>query len=162
MPSFDGLQPLDERHLGRLLLQARRGVDQAFRAALAPLGFGDVRVSHYSVFRSIDATGTRVSTLADRAGVTRQAMSQMVTDLAGRGYLALSRDPADGRAVIVRLTGAGRRFYDTATRVGRELEADWAKAIGPGRFRALRIGLIALIEHHDAPRVAPTARAGRP
>ena len=49
----------------------------------------------------------RVTDLADRVGMTKQALGEFANDLEERGLLETVRDPADRRVRILRPTGAG-------------------------------------------------------
>jgi len=60
-----------------------------------------------SLMPLLDATGVRPSTLAQRAGITKQAISQLVRELETRGYVGQVPDSTDTRAKIVRLTKRG-------------------------------------------------------
>ena len=66
-----------------------------------------IRTAHSAVFVNIDREGTRLTHLAERALMTPQAMSQLVDDLAARGYLERVPDPSDRRAKLIRLTDLG-------------------------------------------------------
>ena len=85
----------------------RRGLDSAV-----------LRASHTQVFESLDPAGTRLTTLADRARMSHQAMGEMVDELIRHGYLERVPDPADGRARLIRPTARGRAEL---TRAGGEL-----------------------------------------
>src|SRR5947208_3387809 len=52
--------------------------------------------------------------LAAKAGVTRQAASQLIREIEARGYVDLRPDPGDGRAVIVGRTVRGQRLLRDA------------------------------------------------
>jgi DNA-binding MarR family transcriptional regulator len=69
---------------------------------------------HYPVFENIDPAGTRLTVLAARAGITHQAMAQLVAELEERGIVERIADPSDGRARLVRLTDEGHARVKTA------------------------------------------------
>jgi DNA-binding MarR family transcriptional regulator len=54
----------------------------------------------------------RITELAAREGVTQPAITLLVNRLAERGWLKRTRDPLDGRAVLVELTPAGCALLD--------------------------------------------------
>jgi DNA-binding MarR family transcriptional regulator len=112
---------------------------EALHAALPRAGFSDIRPAHsINLFRVIDAQGTRPSELARRAGVTPQAMAEIVRYLEGRGYVERIPDESDGRGRIVRLTPRGHEAFDVAGRVFVELERHWEKQLGVSRMAQLR------------------------
>jgi DNA-binding MarR family transcriptional regulator len=62
-----------------------------------------------STLRRLERSGPhRLCELYAPEGVTQPAMTQLVTRLEKEGFAARSSDPADGRAVVVSITAAGR------------------------------------------------------
>ena len=62
-----------------------------------------------STLRRLERSGPhRLCELYAPEGVTQPAMTQLVTRLEKEGLAARSSDPADGRAVVVSITDAGR------------------------------------------------------
>jgi DNA-binding MarR family transcriptional regulator len=82
-----------------------------------------VRAAHSAVFQYLDDTGTTVSTLADRAQMTKQAMSELVAHLEAHGYVTRAPDPSDRRAKLVLPTDRGREVLAIAQNLVPELEA---------------------------------------
>jgi DNA-binding MarR family transcriptional regulator len=111
----------------------------ALHTALPAAGFPDIRPAHsINLFRVIDSDGTRPGELARRAGVTPQAMAEIVRYLEGHGYAERIPDPADGRARIVRLTPRGRQASAVAARVFTDLEGRWEQHLGSRPMAQLR------------------------
>ena len=105
---------------------------------LAEHGFPDVRPAHNAVFQYLDATGTTVSTLAERAEMTKQAMAELVAHLEDRGYVDRVPDPDDRRAKLVRPTAKGRRVYAMVREMVPEMEQRLVEVIGASRMQQLR------------------------
>jgi DNA-binding MarR family transcriptional regulator len=132
----------------QLLFRASRLLDEeALRRVAAKPGRPKLRRSHTSLFPHIDLEGTRVTDLAERLGVTKQAVSQLVDDLEQQGVLERIVDPDDARARRVRFTARGRAGLLDGLAILGELEAECAKAIGASRMRELRRALVALDEY---------------
>src|SRR3712207_4666682 len=74
---------------------------------LAAAGHGDIREGHGCVFGFIEPEGSRLTSLAERSGLTKQAVGEAVDDLQRLGYVERVPDPSDGRAKLVRLTEKG-------------------------------------------------------
>lgn len=110
-------------------------------ARLADRGHGDVRAAHGAVFQYLDETGTTVSTLADRAQITKQAMAELVHYLEARGYLVRKPDPNDGRAKLVLPTERGREVVAIAQDLVPQLEDRITAVLGTERMLALRADL---------------------
>jgi DNA-binding MarR family transcriptional regulator len=124
--------------VGRLLLRAHRVFDAELNARLRERGYPDVRLAHSALFVHIDPEGTRSSDLAERAGMTKQGMGQLVADLEDKGYVERVEDLADRRAKLVRLTKKGRRHVRDATEIIGEIEEAYARRLGDGRLETLR------------------------
>jgi MarR family transcriptional regulator, temperature-dependent positive regulator of motility len=125
-------------NIGRLLLHAQRGFDAELNARLRERGYPDVRLAHSALFAHIDPEGTRSSELAERAGVTKQGMGQLVADLEKKGYVERVEDPADRRAKLVRLTKKGWRHVRDAREIIGEIEEAYARRLGDERLETLR------------------------
>ena len=119
---------------------------------LAERGHPDIRPPHSNVFQFLDAEGTRVSVLAERAAITKQSMAELVAHLERHGYVERVVDPTDRRAKLVRATARGSEVYEVAGEVIAELEADWTRRIGAQRMRELRAILTELNEGLRGPR----------
>ena len=70
----------------------------------------DLTVQQWRVLVMVaEADGLRVGTIAERVGQSVPSASRLVGRLEHRGLVVSDRDPADGRASLVRLTERGRR-----------------------------------------------------
>ena len=103
-------------------------------------------MSHAALLRHLDRDGTRAGVLAERTGLTPQAITQMVDDLQRLGYVSRVPDPADGRAKIVAYTDAGRAAFDASRAIIAELEAAYADRVGARRYATLRAALTDLLD----------------
>lgn len=130
----------------QLLFKAARLLDEEAldRIAQKP-GRPRLRRSHMSLFPHIALEGTRITDLAERLGVTKQAVSQLVDDLVGFGVLSKTRDPEDARARRVVFTEQGREGIFEGLGTLRELEQELASAIGERPIAELRHALIAIL-----------------
>ena len=82
--------------------------------------------------------GIRPGVLAERAGMSKQAMNQLLESLEGLGYLARSDAPDEGRARVVRLTKRGRAAYAKIHEILRDIEREWSAELGPKHFAQLK------------------------
>ncbi len=115
---------------------------------LAERGFDDLRPSSAPVFQHIAPEGSRLSELAERAGVTRQSLAEQIAALERCGYIDRLPDPADRRARLITLTERGWEAVDAGLSIIAEIESAWAHDLGADRHRALTE---ALAEVADAP-----------
>lgn len=105
-----------------------------------------LRPTHNAVLRYMDADGTRASTLAERSGLTRQALTQIVDDLERLGYVARRPDPDDRRAKLVVYTERGRTAFEASRHIIENIEHRYATVLGTAEFAALRASLLQLLE----------------
>ena len=96
----------------------------------------------------IDSEGTRLSTLADRAAMSRPAMLQLVDELESKGYVKREPDPYDRRAKLIVPTEKGRDQISVAIEVAEDLEQQLRDLLGRQRYRVLRQVLINLQAHY--------------
>src|SRR5919199_1578753 len=85
-----------------LLTQAKALMVEQLHERLAEEGFDGVLYWHGSVFRHIDPEGSRLTVLAERSGLTKQAIGEVVADLESLGHVERTADPVDRRAKIIR------------------------------------------------------------
>jgi DNA-binding MarR family transcriptional regulator len=139
----------DERRQGvaELLLRcARRINDRALDKVSSRADAIPVRGSHESLLAQLDAEGTRVSELARRLEISKQAVSQSIAELELMDIVEAIPDRADGRARLVRLTDKGRQVISQGRAALHGVEAELEKAIGKSRFESLRDALLAIEE----------------
>jgi DNA-binding MarR family transcriptional regulator len=105
---------------------------------LAADGHDDLRFADGFVFQHLAPGPVTVGELADRLGVTQQAASKSVADLARRGYVARTPDPADARARLIALTARGESAIEGARRHRAALANELAERLGPRRVEAAR------------------------
>lgn len=129
-----------ENDLLRLSSSTAATVGTAIFTALAMKGH-TVRPAHVPVFGGLDPDGTNISTLAARAGISRQAMSGLVRDVESEGYVRTLADPSDRRALIVELTEKGAQFCDDAIEVSAAVAATWRTRLGDELYDSMIGGL---------------------
>lgn len=111
---------------------------------------------HHNVMAHVTYEGIRLTELANKAGITKQAMSELVIDLERRGYLQRIADPHDRRAKLIGFTVRGRAAIEAAMGAFEEMEA----ALGDRSLRSLRRILLAILATSFTP-TAPQRQGGR-
>jgi DNA-binding MarR family transcriptional regulator len=101
---------------------------------------------HSAVFAQLGPDGARLSELAKRAGMSPQAMGELVDELEELDYVRRDPDPADRRAKVVRLTPLGMKVSAAGQRVILGIEADISARIGADGHAELRRLLAQLLE----------------
>src|SRR5919198_6016329 len=92
------LEQLKRESTGQLLLKCARLLDERAVARIRRAGAPTLRPAHTRLLPHIDQEGTRLTELARRVGITKQAVGQLVDEMVEMGTLAIEPDPADGRA----------------------------------------------------------------
>ena len=132
-----------------LLLRAARLVNERAVRQLQRTGATRLRLAHTALLPHISEAGIRQTALADRLGVTKQAIGPLVDDLAREGLVERIDDPSDRRAKLVRWTHAGRQALRHGLGVLADLERVLAREVGRARLTALADTLEALIAAVD-------------
>src|SRR5690242_14476561 len=135
MPSSINTEDMLIGALFRVPAQAiQRQIIQRLNAA----GFEELRVPHIAVLQFPGPDGVRPSTLAERAGMSKQAMNQLLRSLEGLGYIVRSDVPDEGGARIVRFTKRGHAAFSKIIDILRDIERAWSTELGPKRFAQLK------------------------
>lgn len=103
--------------------------------------FPDARRAFNPVFIHLPAEGCRLTELAQKANMSKQAMSELVEELIELGYLVRFPDPKDGRAKIILRAGQGLEAHKTTMRAFYQIERELLEAIGPDALGELRSNL---------------------
>ena len=114
-----------------------RLLEERVYGELAASGFPEIRPAHSAVFPHILPEGSRLTVLADQAGMTKQSMAYLVDHLVEHGHLSVGPDPDDGRAKRVRLTTKGKRFIQAALAASQVVEEELARELGAKSMREL-------------------------
>src|SRR5437588_2256938 len=137
-PALPGSSQDERPNLGILLRIPFQEVVQRVGAGLAEAGFDDLRPAHTAVFQHIEAGGSRLTDLAERAQITKQSMGYLVDYLEQRGYLERRPDPSDRRAALISLTERGWEQIRAALRIIATIEEEWGSRLGEPRMQQLR------------------------
>ncbi|GLZ31622.1 MarR family transcriptional regulator [Lentzea sp. NBRC 105346] len=139
----------EELNVGLLMFIAHRAMENRVFAAVANAGYGDVTIAQARLMARISSTGSRLTTLAESAQVTKQTAGFLVDQLERAGYVERVPDPADGRARLVLLTDKAKEVLPLANGEAAAVEAEWEKHIGKRRMAQLRETLTMLREITD-------------
>ncbi len=128
----------EQRSLSGLITVTQRVVNGEFHRRMDVAGYPDIRPGAGKVFEHIGPEGSTIATMALRAGVTSQAMVQIVDYLERRKYVRRVPDPSDRRAKLIQITHRGLSMTDTANRILNEMESEFRAALGEARLTDLR------------------------
>jgi DNA-binding MarR family transcriptional regulator len=157
MSSDSFAPPNGERspYVGAMLRVVWQWVRDQLYAGVVAAGFDDLNAAHVGLWRYPGLEGVRPSQLADRAGITKQSVNDLLRHLEGHGYLLRVPDSVDGRARVIRLTAKGRRIEQTIYAEAGAAQLRIAEILGPRRFAQLHGSLELLTEQlADSPAVS--------
>ena len=133
--------------VGFLLAKASAHFNELLLARFAEAGYTAIRVSFGSVLMPLfEKDERRVGDLAAAARLSKQSLTGLVAACERAGLVERERDPADGRAFVVRLTPHGRRFKAAAEKVLDDLDRELREALGPRNRDALVKALKGVME----------------
>ncbi len=131
-----GLRRFDARVLHLMARNVRVGLALSNLAAR-----GRLTASHVHITRHLDPKGMRLGVLADKAGVSKQAMGKLVDQCAAWGLVERARDPDDARACLVRFSAAGLAWLDAYAMAVEQAEQELQQAVGPEVATVIKLGL---------------------
>lgn len=135
-----------ELNLAQLLKHPFEALVTRLHQELAAAGFHDIRPAHGCVFQYTEPDGSRLTDLAEQAGLAKPTVLAAVDDLERLGYVERLPDQRDRRAKLVRLTARGAAAAAEGARIIAGIESDWASRLGPHRSCTLRRALEELHE----------------
>jgi DNA-binding MarR family transcriptional regulator len=145
---------LDE-DLGVLLAACCERVVRTLFATLGPAGYGHLTSTQAITLLFIGRGINTVTQLAERAGLTTQAMSKICAVLQADGLL--DRQPhTDARSRRLALTADGHRLYDLFSQAGADAERAWTDLVGAQTLQTVRAALAAFA--HSPEPAAPSTQ----
>ncbi len=108
------------------------------RAAFAAAGLDGIRPAQSVALVPLTAGALHASDLADRLGVSRQAVAQAIAALECHSYVTRVPDPADARARLIELTPRGGQALRVMRSNALDLEKRWHQTLGQRRLAELR------------------------
>jgi DNA-binding MarR family transcriptional regulator len=139
------------RHInvGRLLNNAVSRFETRVFELLAQAGHSEARLPHLNLTRNLDVAGTGITELARRAGVSKQAIGELIVDCERRGLVKRIPDPADARAKIVRFTDQGLEWLASLRAALDQAEREMRHELGTLRVDGLKAALKTYASAYD-------------
>ena len=141
-----------QTHLGRLLGHAMRRFDERVLHLMAhnvevPLALSNlaaraqVSAAHIHITRHLERQGTRLTDLAQKAGMSKQAMGDLVDQCDAWGLVTREPDPRDARARVVRFTPTGLLWLEAFRQAVQQAEEEFRDEVGQAVATVVTIGL---------------------
>lgn len=128
-PSVDTTYKL-ANNLSRLLLDLARDFEKRALEKCHERGHIQIRRSHSALFSNLGFSAIRLTELADRAGITQQAMGKLVKEMEEEGYVRRRIDESDKRAKIIELTDMGEKLVTDNLEIVDEILEEYRGAMG--------------------------------
>ena len=138
LPSDAELEELRRTNFGRLLDALHIGFDQLALEHLRAAGYPYVRAAHTHVLRTMRASGSTLTDMADRAGISKQAMSKLVSEFEQMGFV----EWRDGPPRQVHSTPAGQTLLKYGVQALAAAEEVYFSALDAGERETLRALLL--------------------
>jgi len=141
-------------NIGRLLNNAIRRFEARVLELMSEAGHGQTRIAHVSLTRNLDVSGTRLTEIARRASMTKQAMGELVDQCEALGLVSRRPDPSDKRARIVTFTPRGLKWLDAFRAAVDMAEDEMRRELGAATdaVRGQRARAIRSRVRHPAPK----------
>ncbi len=141
-----------QTHLGRLLGHAMRRFDERVLVLMAsnegvPLALANlaardqITAAHVHITRHLGLEGARLTELAQAAGMTKQAMANLVNQCEAWGLVVKEEDPLDARAKQVRFTADGLAWLQAFKDAVTQAELEFREAVGAEVATVVALGL---------------------
>jgi DNA-binding MarR family transcriptional regulator len=124
--------------IGALLRVPAQAIQRRLIKELNAAGFDELRLPHMAVLQFPGPDKVRPGTLAERAGMSKQAINQLLKSLEGFGYITRSDVQGEGGARLVYFTERGHAVFARMVDVLRDIEREWSAELGPERFAQLK------------------------
>lgn len=126
-------------NFSRLLIELAKDFERRALQKCHQRGHTKIRRSHSSLFSNLGFGAVRLTVLAERAGITQQAMGKLVKEMERVGYVKRHIDDTDKRAKIIQLTELGERLVNDSMEIVDEITAEYIQSVGSDDFESLEV-----------------------
>ena len=153
-------------HLGRLMGHALRRFDERVLWLMAHSPHAPLALSHLAaraqvgaaivhITRHLPLGGARLTELAHSAGMSKQAMGDLVDQCVAWGLVRREADPHDARARRIVFTPTGLDWLQAFRRAVEQAEQEFRVAVGDAVAAVVALGLEAYAEGDGSGRAGP-------
>lgn len=96
-------------------------------------GHHGLKLSFAAVFSNLGFSGARLVDIAERAGMSKQAIGQIADEIEKLGYIRRIPDPSDGRAKNLILTPQGEQLIHHSMEALEEIQGELGQLLGDER-----------------------------
>ncbi len=100
-----------------------------------------VSAAHIQITRHLAIEGARLTDMAQSAGISKQAMGDLVSQCEAWGLVRRDRDSRDARARMIRFTESGLAWLQAFKEAVAQAEAEFRVEVGADVATVVAIGL---------------------
>jgi DNA-binding MarR family transcriptional regulator len=105
-------------------------------------GHQRIRPAHAALFSFLGNDTLRLTDLAERAGITQQAMGKLVKELEQWGYLLRKIDPTDKRAKMIAASHTGLQLVNDLNQAMLDVTMAYQQVLGDEETQQLSLQLM--------------------
>jgi DNA-binding MarR family transcriptional regulator len=124
--------------IGAMLRIPAQAIHHRIIHELNVAGFSDLSLPHIAVLQYPGPDGVRPGKLAERAGMSKQAMNQLLRSLEAMGYLTRREEADGGRSRVVHFTQRGNAAFTKITEILCGIEQECSTLLGARDFGLLK------------------------
>jgi DNA-binding MarR family transcriptional regulator len=110
-----------------------------------------VGAAHVHITRHLPPEGARLTELAQSAGMSKQAMGDLVDQCAAWGLVTREPDDRDRRSRMIRFTPTGLAWLRAFSQAVAQAEQEFRQEVGAEVATVVALGLEAYATAYDAP-----------
>jgi DNA-binding MarR family transcriptional regulator len=135
-----------DMNMRRLLVAATRTLNRHITEELQRRGYAHTRPGHAALLANLDFEGNSVTEIAERAHISRQAMSRLAVELEEMGLITRVQSETDARALMLRFTRAGKVLVRASVVIVDEFERELIELVGSRALATVKRTLSTIVE----------------
>lgn len=143
------LIPSTQFNIGKLVNVWKRFFDDWAHQEFVRQGYPYFKMSYMPFIMNISSKGSTNNEIAQKAKVTKQAMSKVVKELTSIGLIRIEKHPEDARASLIFLSEAGEKFVNQSKVCVFGLQEEYQAILGEEAMHQLLLSLQKIVNYHE-------------
>lgn len=144
---FIKARKLKEKNYGKLVQLQKRFFDEWALERLNQKGYVRFKLSYMAFLMNIDEHGISNKELAEKAHVTKQAMSKVMKELEKLGLVESKTHEEDARMSVISLTDKGKQMVITVVENVCEKMDEYEALVGKANFQQAMDTMFIILEY---------------
>lgn len=145
-------------NIGKLVNVWKRFFDDWAHQEFVKQGYPYFKMSYLPFIMNISTSGSTNNEIAQKAKVTKQAMSKVVKELTAHGLIRVEKHPTDARASMIFLTKEGEKFVSQSKFCVSGLQEEYKTIIGEEALNQMLESIHKIVQHHETTTVNKTLK----